>query len=238
MPTLHCSPLNQHSLPRPPAGPLSFTLYLSLSLSPIQPSSSGTAGEPLYWVQTEARSKERGWKTIFFLLTATKARGKNRDGGASQEGSIFWPLVTCRQQEEGLCAYFHACFPFFTSRTLMLWPARTRSDCFFCNGRFYWSLSSLVPVAVGFCCATGEEGKYQRRSWGGEREDGVMAGINEGESRKRERNRWELGRIKGCAKGCQTWVSTGSARTWNLNWWPLKNPWSHFDDSSCTQGHL
>lgn len=34
-----------------------------------------------------------------------------------------------------------------------------------------------MPVAVGFFCATGEEGKYQRRSWGGEREDGVMAGI-------------------------------------------------------------
>lgn len=51
------------------------------------------------------------------------------------------------------------------------------SRLFFCYGRFYWSLSSLVPVAVGFCSATGEEGKYQRRSWGGEREDGVMAGI-------------------------------------------------------------
>lgn len=34
-----------------------------------------------------------------------------------------------------------------------------------------------MPVAVGFCRATGEEGKYQRRSWGGEREDGVMAGM-------------------------------------------------------------
>lgn len=32
-------------------------------------------------------------------------------------------------------------------------------------------------MAVGFCRATGEEGKYQRRSWGVEREDGVMAGM-------------------------------------------------------------
>lgn len=85
------------------------------------------------------------------------------------------------QTAEGKALCILPClFSFFCiSKTLMLCLART-PGLFFCHGRFYWSVLSLMLVAVFFfffCCATGEKGKYQRRSWGGEREDGAMAGM-------------------------------------------------------------
>lgn len=98
--------------PRPPAVPLSIALSLFFS----HPSFiSWDGGRAIVPSADRGKIKRERLKDNFFLINSyKKARGKNRDGGASREGSIFWPLVARRQQEErALCINFHVCFPLF-----------------------------------------------------------------------------------------------------------------------------